>query len=397
MLWLKKRARDIMFLIFLVSDARVRLKLSLPKAGKDKVLDRSIRKSWEFFIKNGLDANSDAKKVLKDKAIEIYRWLCNNARAKKDRAEFLRLMHLYLTTANEKEEASELASRYRKFYKTELVPVELPALKKRPFVLLKRLRIASQTHSKAQMRMLSFELKHLTMVIPVPSVIFVIAGYVYTALVYGYFGIDVTQFFTLGDYLAGSINQIGFAMASIAIYLFTVIGLYRERHQFSVEFSFKSFRHFPLTTSVLLAIPVCFFLLLCFLYVYEWRVLFWLLAPFSVFFILQTLVARMVSRVFKNPFHMTAAVMLALIFSASIFLQSVKKIASIATDSEYQIFTVETTEERFTNVDFVFLGGNERYIFLLGKEYDAAVIIPFVEIKWMNMHYPNSLWARFAR
>ena len=362
-------------------------------------MDDSIRQSWKFFIYNGPDANANAKKELNDKGMEIYRWLCNDARAKKDRAVFLRHAYLHLFLANEKKEAGKIASQYRKFYKRELIPVSISALRKMPFVLLKRLRVASQAYYKSQIRLLSFEFEHFAQIASVLSVVFVVSGYLYTKIVYGYFGINASRFFALGDYLAGSIDQIGLALVAFSVYLLTVISSYRARHQFRIEFFLKGFRTFPLVASVLLSIPFIFAGVLWFLYVHAWHV-FWLLAPFSAFFLFQTLVARTVTRVFKNPFHMTAAVMLGIIFFASIFLQSAKQIVSVETDRGQTTFIVQTNQKAFTNEDFVFLGGNERYIFLRQKG-GGAEIIPRENIQDMSMPdlqtWPTRLALWFQR
>ena len=277
---------------------------------------------------------------------------------------------------------SRLSSRIACAIKKHLPPLSIHALQKRPFVLLKRLKIASQAHDATQTRLLNFGFEHFAQIASVLSVVFVVSGYLYTKIVYGYFGISASRFFALGDYLAGSIDQIGLALAAFAVYLLTVIASYRARIHFRIEFLFKHFRTFPLLAIMLLSILLAFVGILWFAYVHAWPV-FWLLAPLSVL-LFQTLVARIVTRIFKNPFHMTAAAMLALIFFASIFLQSVKQIVSVETDREQTTFVIQTNLKTFTNEDFVFLGGNERYIFLRQKG-GGADIIPRENIQDMSM------------
>ena len=381
--WRNKRALRIMSLMSSLTNDRTRLQFSLPRHGKDKAVDLSIRHAWKFFTLNGPGAYADAKTELSDQGFEIYRWFCNDARAKKDGEMFFRHMLLHFHLTKQEKAASFFDFMYRMRYKKAPAAVRVSALRKRPFVLLKRLRIASQAHYNTQIRLLSFEFEHFAQIASVLSVVFVVSGYLYTKIVYGYFGISASRFFALGDYLAGSIDQIGLALVAFSIYLVTVIPLYRARGQFRIEFLFKYFDTFPLRVIILLSIPFAFVGILWLAYMHAWHV-FWLLAPLSVFFLFQILVARMVAQVFKNPFHMTAAVMLALIFFASIFLQSVKQIVSVETDREQTTFVVQTNQKTFTNEEFVFLGGNERYIFLR-QEGGGADIIPRENIQNMSM------------
>ena len=56
--------------------------------------------------------------------------------------------------------------------------------------------------------------KEIMALLSVVSSFFLISGYLYNRLLFGEFGIDVSKFFTLSDYIASSVSQIGYTFAA---------------------------------------------------------------------------------------------------------------------------------------------------------------------------------------
>ncbi|MDA8015433.1 MAG: hypothetical protein MPK09_07510 [Gammaproteobacteria bacterium] len=368
---------------------RIRGQFSFPKSGEDKVLDLSIKEAQRFFFLKGPNAKK-AKEALGKKSIKIYRWLCSDAYTREQHKLELRLWHLHYIAENNEDTAKFMASQHREFYQLALLPLKVSDLPKEHAALKEMARSEKErAYPKPEAPLLSVELKDLTLPTSWLSVFFVISGYVHTNLVYDHFGVDVSQFFTLGDYLAGSIKQISLALFAITGYLLSVISRYRSGKQFDTTLIFSYFREMPLFTLSALSVPCAFLVFLYFAYVRSWNV-FWLFAPLSVIIFFQSLVARKVYQTFKNPFSATATAMVILIFLASIVSQSHKRITGIEKGRDQKIFAVETAKNKFTSEEFFFLGGNERYIFLLEKKdgakvRGAAVIIPLVEIEHVDM------------
>ncbi|MDA8001194.1 MAG: hypothetical protein MPL62_07880 [Alphaproteobacteria bacterium] len=376
----RKYTHGVRLHIYKIADLRARLQFSLPISGKDEMLDHSIDDAWKFFIFGG-----DIEESLSAKAAEIYRWLCSDTDAQNDRALYLRAVHFERTATNESF-AHPSAHRYWDLYQKKLVPIDVSMLRKKYGALVKRF-YAERLALVVQL--IDLELKDFAPIAPIPSAFFVISGYVYTSIVYGYFGIDASQFFTLSDYLAGSINQIWSALSAIAAYLIALMFMYQLGIEFDTKFFFKKLRQSPLPDFLLLtAIFVVLAGAFYFFYVREWDA-FWYCAPLLLVF-LRPLVWRAVSQIFKNDFRITIIVMLVLLFAAGIVSQSVRKIVYIKSDHEQTAFSVETSEKTFTDENFVFLGGNQRYIFLLKKGADAE-IIPLEKIKRMNM-FDSTTW-----
>ena len=386
--WALRHAYGIRLHIFRIIDARARLHFFLPGRGTDKIVDHNIEDARKSFIFGG-ESKAEIKEPLPAqlmenyRAIEIYRWLCSDAKAKSDRALYLRALH-FERTAEDSSLAETSAHLYQDFYQEELQPIDAPMLKEKYSALVTRFR----TVQLALVQMINVELKYFAQIAPIPSAVFVIFGYVHTSIVYGHFGINASQFFTLGDYLAGSINQIWIALLAIFGYLIAVIYMYRRRIKFVPEFpsdfslKITALKIPSRTFFVRQSVVLIFLSAIILFYICESNA-FWYFLPLSLLFF-QDWVARAVSRVFKNPFQMTAVAMLALLFAASIFSQSMGKIENIERNSERKFFLVETAEKTFTDEDSVFLGGNQRYIFLL-KSDGGAEIIPRENVKKMNI------------
>lgn len=57
--------------------------------------------------------------------------------------------------------------------------------------------------------------KEIVALLSIVSSFFLISGYLYNRLLFEEFGIDVSKFFTLSDYIASSVSQIGYSFASL--------------------------------------------------------------------------------------------------------------------------------------------------------------------------------------
>ncbi|MDD2685370.1 MAG: hypothetical protein PHY62_04365 [Gallionella sp.] len=76
--------------------------------------------------------------------------------------------------------------------------------------------ISSELAERSALR-IDFNLSDMVGAIGVTSALFVISGYLYTTVLLGAFGIDVSLFFSLADYLAASIEQIRYAAFSTIV------------------------------------------------------------------------------------------------------------------------------------------------------------------------------------
>jgi hypothetical protein len=85
----------------------------------------------------------------------------------------------------------------------------------------KRLHEVWQTLAERSALKVDFTLSDLSALIGFMSAVFVISGYLYTHYFYSMFGMDVSLFFTISDYLAASIEQIRYGAISAGLGLFS--------------------------------------------------------------------------------------------------------------------------------------------------------------------------------
>jgi hypothetical protein len=70
------------------------------------------------------------------------------------------------------------------------------------------LKIKKEEGKKSEIRKFDFSVTYIKTIIGFTSILFLISGYIYNHLFLGYFGIEVSKFFTLKDYISTSIDKI---------------------------------------------------------------------------------------------------------------------------------------------------------------------------------------------
>jgi hypothetical protein len=80
----------------------------------------------------------------------------------------------------------------------------------------KRLKEADAALSERSAIKLEIGLSDISALIAVTSTVFVVSGFLYTRYFFSLFGVDVSLFFSLGDYLAASIEQIRYGASATA-------------------------------------------------------------------------------------------------------------------------------------------------------------------------------------
>lgn len=100
-------------------------------------------------------------------------------------------------------------------------PLEVNSIYKIYAKLKKRFGVIRSELAERSALKIDFNLSDIVGSIGVISALFVISGYLYTRILLGAFGIDVSLFFSLADYLAASIEQIRYAAFST---IFALVG-----------------------------------------------------------------------------------------------------------------------------------------------------------------------------
>ena len=212
--------REIQEFARLIAHCRIRSKFEFPLFGEDEELDKKIENTVDRFFKEKwweIDASSEySEKVL--------RWLNKDDVSKKDRKMYWRVSRwIAVKTGNIFEVCCVIAFKYRLVYgkKDSLEPiVKRSEIKKTHSEFRKRFRkeLDDFWDSRAKAPLFSFSLKEFTLYLPLISVLIIIGAYLHLSFFYAHFNIEVSQFFSLDDYVASSIEEIKYSLFFVGVY-----------------------------------------------------------------------------------------------------------------------------------------------------------------------------------
>ena len=387
-----KKIHNVKVLLQCIAATRIQLHFGHPLPGEDPSLDQDIYHVVSLFFevvryeKAEKDASTKIKN-LKGRSAEMYRWLQSDQVAKKDRAIYLRALHLHFAVFENEEKKSAVASAFKSFYKKKLDPIDTSGLSNTYSVLRKRFRTEVSALRETQAQLIRLRMKNLALTTPWLSAVLFVSGYVHASIFYGYFDIDTSRFFSLSDYLAISIEHIKYAAFASAFYIFFCVRDYRAM-KMETKYEKKS-RRIPVGIWLIgLALTVGIFNA----YISSLPE-FLSLVPWAVLFCAVFLLGVHVPKYFQN-FILVYAGAIALIFFFSVVIsRTYEQIMDIENESKETAFLVETVNEKFTHESHAFLGGNERYIFLLDKN-GGAEVIPLGKIAKLRL--PDAAGSSFS-
>ena len=223
----RPHARDVQELTRLIAHCRIRIRARkqkkhkeselLPLFGEDKELDEKLEKTVDMFFEKEWRGSSQCSEVLP----EILNWLKDDDVSKCHRQKYLRVSWRIAEKTGEKDEADLIASTYRSIYKKDIESIERNDIRKARSEFQERFRkeLNDFWDSRAKPPLFSFSLKESAVYLPIVSVLIIIGAYFHLLVFYGHFNIEVSQFFSLDDYVASSIEEIWYSLSFVGIYL----------------------------------------------------------------------------------------------------------------------------------------------------------------------------------
>ena len=399
--WFKKSRRafrlaQTRWMVYSTIEQRIRSHFDYPPAHADKALDTTIRKGLDLFVVAG--TKHAGEKALDDGANTIYEWLCSDGKSKKNLELHLRVCHLIESLGGDKESAHNRSTTYEHSFGVPLPRLNFAALS----VLHSALK-AQFDFNRARKRLTLFGAKELAQLFSIGSVLLLAAGYAHTSFVYNYFGIDPSRFFSIGGYLASSINQLASAVYSLVYFIFvmgapyaygSILSSIMAKRIGSAASPGRSLRQYLLYCSLA---GVALFLL----YKSD-LVFFWLALPIAIYIFLGRWVNSLINKRITNTLSAKIQLTLGFFFIAAVILSilfRIEEIAEIKEGNLKETFVVklevgdhdsdsdsDTNETHilYTNETHIFLGGNDRYIFLL-KKSGGTQIIPLEKVNEMDV------------
>ncbi|CAJ2377111.1 MAG: hypothetical protein IBGAMO2_580008 [Arenicellales bacterium IbO2] len=370
-----RRINKIKILIDLTLYLRIRSQFDYPPARVVQWVDRAVKDGLDFFYLQGL--NPKEKNTLDAAANAIYEWLCSDNESKENLALRTRVIHLARILTDSEDGAREIDHFYQSCFGKELKPLEVAELSEMYFDLQSENRSEKLSFIRKISRLIKFETKAIAQAIPVFSVLLLVGGYLHTSLVYHHFGIEANKFFSLGDYLASSLNQVIWAGYAFVGHSAGLVQHYRYSTS-ADEIAYKEFHGWSLfkywyENASFVGMLVVF-------HMFGAHRAFWLLLPIAFLILSQKWAFSMANKYFQDPFSAYSKLALSFLFIAGVLASA--KIETIDIEIEFRAkpFVIEAVDHTYTNEEHLFLGGNDRYIFLVKKD-GGNQIIPRERVK----------------
>lgn len=245
----------------------------------------------------------------------------------------------------------------------------------------KRLREVRALLAERSSLKLEFKLLDLSTLIGIVSALFVISGYLYTHYFFSMFGVEVSHFFTLGDYLAASVEQIRYGAFSALFGAFAFLtGLrhasMRSRLEIKNTHSIKAREEkFVIALTVAVTLSTIWG-------IYSEHPDFGYMRLASA--LLSNWIAGWFSRIFfKKPLPVYAAMVGLLTFASCIAISAYQKRMEIMSATTLGSSpNIELTEKIFGNQEKAhFLASNSNYIFLLSEDKKYIHVVPRDKLK----------------
>lgn len=378
--WTARRVVKAQILILSSAMTRARMHFGLPLAYDDENLDRDLYEATHCFFNEGLETQKRNADELSGRGGKILKWLKDDSTTKADARVYLEVKHFFATTVNNLDKAEKVASLYKATHQIELTPIDFSGLEKHISSLRKRVRVDKREFRNSKAQLLKVKLSDLTAVLSLIVATLSVSGYIHVSTLFGHFGIDASKFFLLGDYLAASVNQIKYTVPAMLGFALGALHSYRELPMLTKPEIERKHRVGKIQDRILWGSVIGG---IATMYVMSVSVPPPLVA-LGVIVLTGTVVPSLARRYFKKPIPAYSFIMFTTIFFAILYAQTERKIARIEageTNGQFQVYTVN---QKFTDENYIFLGGSGQYIFLLGRDGQAE-IIPRQKINHISM------------
>ena len=352
---------------FRIVSTRVRVRFKYPFIGKDKALDEKLFEILKDFFEPTLESRTSVSDSDIDRE-EILKWVESDHESNEARKMHLRVSHWQALEADEEDKAHAIDSAYQSFYGERLKPVDSVDFRKIKSDFRKKFEDEDNVFRKSRIKLIELPLQRLTLLLPWVSLLLILTGYVHTYFVYGRFGIDVDQFFSLNDYLASTIEEITSVFFHMVCALITAIGFYRNERAWEL---YKSGRGRIAWLLYVLSV----FLLFDLVFMGNIRPgpLYGTVSV-SAIVVTRRPVFYLVRRYFKKPTGISIVLMILIGFFSGIAFRAYSQISEIEQGRPGMEFEIETPTRKFTHENFTFIGGNSRYIFLRTEGRGVEII-----------------------
>jgi len=207
------------------------------------------------------------------------------------------------------------------------------------------------------------------------SVLFFCTGFLYNLLFLGYFGIELSKFFTISDYLSTSIDKVYYCFMSIIVGMVIGFFLYPEylKGEIPIIRQSKFAQFFDRLIMPLMAVSVLVaFLQKNYYGFYPALQLFLLLLSIHI-------IKYFLIKYFKNPIRSYFILVSITWFFLSIFLGVVEDVSSIYREKTEDLKKYHIVFEKGVTLeekDLILLASNSKYAFFYDKKCQKTIVLP---------------------
>lgn len=222
---------------------------------------------------------------------------------------------------------------------------------------------------------------HITFMLSISTAIFLLTGYLHNKFFLGHFGIEVSKFFNINDYISSSVDKIYIACISsivgVAVYVLGMISRIKNEvkfAQFEMEYNESNYQIF-FTVFGLTSLNILWF--------YKDLPGKYSFLSILIFFVLIGVYHRLpIQRLVKNSIYVSVVFTAMAYFSVNIFWDTAKSIENVTHNStalNKYIFSLKKPSVDNIN-GMVFLSANSGYLFFYDKCKNKSFVIPKSEI-----------------
>ena len=371
-----------------ISIMRLRNQFDLPLMGDDDSLDQQLERVVDNFFNWSVE-----KDDLYGKEDNYLNWLLNDPSSNSDREEYFRISYWLQSLLKHREDAEKISSSYNSIYNKALEQVGESEIWKIYGEFRKKARRERRLLHKSKTILIDFSPQDVMAFLPLLSIMFVIAGYFHISFLYGHFNVDASQFFSMSDYLAGSIEQIRHALFSLAGF---ALGIF---HQFRTiptmaQYELQKFANPLKWTLTYSSVLFSFYLFFVFVPIFPIQIStdppltissHPLVTAIAIISVAWTPILFISARYFKNSGFVYSFCMAVTIFFSSLYASTHTEIYEIENGRPKMTFEIRSGGKKYTEQDAIFIGSNSRYVFLYHKEEKNTRIIPLTQIGYISL------------
>lgn len=232
--------------------------------------------------------------------------------------------------------------------------------------------------------------EQISFFIGIATTIFILTGYIYNKFFLGFYGIDVSNFFSIGDYLSASIDKISISfLSAVSLIVFYIIGMYEafKNDIIDIQFDVRSKKpHFDIYIAVVIVMIVLLSISILLFYYdmpekYNFLRILILLVVISLFHKLP------IDRFFNKGIYISIFLVVVFIFSIFISGAIMNDIDRINRSglNELKKYKFTFNQELAFDKDSCFLlSRNSEYLFFYNKQLKKTYIVPNNLVKYVE-------------